>query len=183
LSRRRIPRTPREAPATLLTVCERGFGKRTISTDYPTKNRGGKGVITIKTTERNGKAVGLRLVTDDDDLMLITTSGKLIRMPMDGIPTIGRNTQGVRLIRLEEDEVVVAMERMADKEEGEHEVSPEVAAARAEEQPLVAEDLGEEAADDDDGADDDDADDGDDTAADDEIDDTKPGGSPDGKLN
>ena len=174
---------PREAPATLLTVCERGFGKRTISTDYPTKNRGGKGVITIKTTERNGKAVGLRLVTDDDDLMLITTSGKLIRMPMDGIPTIGRNTQGVRLIRLEEDEVVVAMERLADKEEGEHEVSPEVAAARAEEQPLVAEDLGEEAADDDDGADDDDADDGDDTAADDEIDDTKPGGSPDGKLN
>jgi DNA gyrase subunit A len=135
---------PREAPATLLTVCERGFGKRTVSTDYPTKNRGGKGVITIKTTERNGKVVGLRLVTDDEDLMLITSSGKLIRMPIDGIPTIGRNTQGVRLIRLEGDEAVVAMERMADKEEGEHEVSPEVAAARAEEQPLVEEDLGEE---------------------------------------
>jgi DNA gyrase subunit A len=137
---------PREAPATLLTVCERGFGKRTISTDYPTKNRGGKGVITIKTTERNGKVVGLRMVTDDEDLMLITNRGKLIRMPIDGIPTIGRNTQGVRLIRLEEDEAVVAMERMADKEEGEHEVSPEVAAARAEEQPLAEEDLGEEAA-------------------------------------
>jgi DNA gyrase subunit A len=146
---------PREAPATLLTVCERGFGKRTISTDYPTKNRGGKGVITIKTTDRNGKVVGLRLVTDDDDLMLITSSGKLIRMPIDGIPTIGRNTQGVRLIRLEENEAVVAMERMADKEEGEHEVSPEVAAARAEEQTLAEEDLGEEAiADDDDEADD-----------------------------
>jgi DNA gyrase subunit A len=71
-------------------------------------------------------------------------------MPIDGIPTIGRNTQGVRLIRLEEDEVVVAMERMAEKEEGEHEVSPEVAAARAEEQTLAEEDLGEEAADDDD---------------------------------
>jgi DNA gyrase subunit A len=136
---------PREAPATLLTVCERGFGKRTISTDYPTKNRGGKGVITIKTTERNGKVVGLRMVTNDEDLMLITSRGKLIRMPIDGIPTIGRNTQGVRLIRLEDDEAVVAMERMADKEEGEHEVSPEVAAARAEEQPLVEEDLGEEA--------------------------------------
>ena len=141
---------PREAPATLLTVCERGFGKRTVSTDYPTKNRGGKGVITIKTTERNGKVVGLRMVTDDEDLMLITNRGKLIRMPIDGIPTIGRNTQGVRLIRLEEDEVVVAMERMAEKEEGEHEVSPEVAAARAEEQTLAEEDLGEEAADDDD---------------------------------
>ena len=90
---------PREEPATLLTVCEKGYGKRTPTSDYPTKNRGGKGVITIKTTERNGKVVGLRLVTDDDDLMLITDGGKLIRMPVAGIPTIGRNTQGVRLIR------------------------------------------------------------------------------------
>jgi DNA gyrase subunit A len=139
---------PREEPATLLTVCERGYGKRTPTSDYPTKNRGGKGVITIKATERNGKVVSLRLVSDDDDLMLITDGGKLIRMPVDGIPTIGRNTQGVRLIRLETDEKVVAMERMAEKEEGEHEVSPEVAAARAEQQnePLAAEDLGDEAA-------------------------------------
>jgi DNA gyrase subunit A len=137
----------RDTPATLLTVCERGFGKRTPTSDYPTKNRGGKGVITIKTTERNGQVVGLRIVTDEDDLMLITDRGKLIRMPADGIPTIGRNTQGVRLIRLEEDEVVVAMERMAERDEGaEREVSPEVAAARAEEQTLAEEDLGEEAA-------------------------------------
>jgi DNA gyrase subunit A len=148
---------PREEPATLLTVCERGYGKRTPTSDYPTKNRGGKGVITIKTTERNGKVVSLRLVSDDDDLMLITDGGKLIRMPVDGIPTIGRNTQGVRLIRLEAEEKVVAMERMAEKEEGEREVSPEVAAARAEQQaePLAAEDLGDESgadeADDDDG--------------------------------
>jgi DNA gyrase subunit A len=138
---------PRDAPATLLTVCEKGYGKRTPTSDYPTKNRGGKGVITIKTSERNGKVVGLRIVTDDDDLMLITNGGKLIRMPVAGIPTIGRNTQGVRLIRLETDEQVVAMERMAEKEEGETEVSPEVAAARAELQstPLAEEDLGEEA--------------------------------------
>jgi DNA gyrase subunit A len=138
---------PREEPATLLTVCERGFGKRTPTSDYPTKNRGGKGVITIKTTERNGKVVSLRLVTDEDDLMLITDGGKLIRMPVNGIPTIGRNTQGVRLIRLEEQEKVVAMERLAEKEEGEQEVAPEVAAARAEQQaePLAEEDLGEEA--------------------------------------
>ena len=141
---------PPDLPATLLTVCEHGFGKRTATSDYPTKNRGGKGVITIKTTERNGKVIGLRLVTDEDDLMLITSAGKLIRMPVDGIPTIGRNTQGVRLIRLEENETVVAMERLAEKEEGEREVSPEVAAARAEEQTLAEEDLGEETAADDD---------------------------------
>jgi DNA gyrase subunit A len=160
---------PREEPATLLTVCERGYGKRTPTSDYPTKNRGGKGVITIKTSERNGKVVNLRLVTDDDDLMLIT-GGKLIRMPVDGIPTIGRNTQGVRLIRLEQEgenaEKVVAMERLAEKEEGETEVAPEVAAARAEQQsqPLGEEDLGDEAlADQEDEADDeaDDAEDGD----------------------
>src|SRR5262245_5794899 len=142
---------PREEPATLLTVCEKGYGKRTPTSDYPTKNRGGKGVITIKTTERNGKVVGLRLVTNDDDVMLITDGGKLIRMPVDGIPTIGRNTQGVRLIRLEpaegdkEAETVVAMERIAEKEEG-GEVAPEVAAARAEAsaEPLAEEDLGDE---------------------------------------
>ncbi len=151
---------PREEPATLLTVCEHGYGKRTPTSDYPTKNRGGKGVITIKTTERNGKVVSLRLVSDDDDLMLITDGGKLIRMPVDGIPTIGRNTQGVRLIRLETDEKVVALERMAEKEEGESEVAPEVAAARAEQQtePLAAEDLGDEAAADEDEDEDEDGD-------------------------
>jgi DNA gyrase subunit A len=154
---------PREAPATLLTVCERGFGKRTSSADYPTKNRGGKGVITIKATDRNGKVVGLRLVTDDDDLMLITNRGKLIRMPINGIPTIGRNTQGVRLIRLDEDEAVMAMERIAEQEEGEHEVSPEVAAARAEEQVLAEEDLGEETTGDDEAGELDDAEDLDET--------------------
>jgi DNA gyrase subunit A len=160
---------PRDEPATLLTVCERGYGKRTPTSDYPTKNRGGKGVITIKTTERNGKVVNLRLVTDDDDLMLITDGGKLIRMPVGGIPTIGRNTQGVRLIRLEDQEKVVAMERIAEKEEGETEVAPEVAAARAEQQaePLAEEDLGEEAAADDDESVDDDEDEEDETGQDD----------------
>jgi len=143
---------PRDLPATLLTVCEKGYGKRTPTSDYPTKNRGGKGVITIKTTERNGQVVSLRLVSDDDDLMIITDGGKLIRMPVDGVPTIGRNTQGVRLIRLEPTEKVVAMERLAEKEEGEQEVSPEVAAARAEiaAAPLEQEDLGDEGADDED---------------------------------
>ncbi|HEX2815589.1 MAG TPA: DNA gyrase C-terminal beta-propeller domain-containing protein, partial [Phenylobacterium sp.] len=93
-------------------------------------------------------------------LMLITDGGKLIRMPVDGIPTIGRNTQGVRLIRLEPEEKVVAMERMAEKEEGESEVAPEVAAARAELQAeaLGAEDLGDEAVADEAEEDDDDED-------------------------
>src|SRR5207237_7610203 len=77
---------PREEPATLLTVCEKGYGKRTPTSDYPTKNRGGKGVITIKTTERNGKVVGLRLVTAEDDLMLITNRGKQTRKPDHGPP-------------------------------------------------------------------------------------------------
>lgn len=170
---------PREAPATLLAVCERGYGKRTASTDYPTKNRGGKGVITMKTTERNGKVVGIRLVTNDDDLMLITSSGKLIRMPVDGIPTIGRNTQGVRLIRLEEAETVVAMERLAEKEEGDDEVSPEVAAARAEEQTLSEEDLGEEGGDDGDDGDDD----GDDEPGDESGESDGADGSDEPKLN
>ena len=154
---------PREAPATLLTVCERGYGKRTPTSDYPTKNRGGKGVITIKTSERNGKVVGLRIVTDDDDLMLITDGGKLIRMPVDGIPTIGRNTQGVRLIRLETASRSSPWSAWPRRKRARPEVAPEVAAARAEQQgqPLAEEDLGEEAAADDDEEDDDDDDDAD----------------------
>ncbi|HEX2658765.1 MAG TPA: DNA gyrase subunit A, partial [Polyangia bacterium] len=167
---------PRDGSVTLLTVCEKGFGKRTPTADYPTKNRGGKGVITIKTSDRNGKVVALRIVSDEDDLMIITDGGKLIRMPVAGIPTIGRNTQGVRLIRLDETERVVAMERMAEKEEGEQVESPEVAAARAEVagQPLAEEDLGEEAAA---AQEEDDADDADDAdGGDDDLDDEPTGG-------
>src|SRR5207253_11162970 len=108
---------PREAPATLLTACEKGFGKRTPVADYPVKGRGGLGVITIKTTERNGKVVGCRLVSDEQDLMLITSQGKVIRMPVKGIPTLGRNTQGVRLIRVDEGETVVGVENLAEREE------------------------------------------------------------------
>jgi len=104
-----------DSDETLITVCERGYGKRTSLRDYPVKNRGGMGVITIKTTERNGKVVAMRVVSDEDDLMVITDRGKLIRMPVRSIPTIGRNTQGVRLIRLdyEAGERVVAVERLA----------------------------------------------------------------------
>jgi DNA gyrase subunit A len=105
------------APATLMTVCARGFGKRTPVADYPVKGRAGQGVITIKTTERNGKVVGCKLVTDDEDLMLITSQGKVIRMAIRGIPTLGRNTQGVRLIRVEENENVMAIESLAERDD------------------------------------------------------------------
>jgi DNA gyrase subunit A len=117
---------PPDAPATLITVCERGFGKRTPVGDYPVKGRAGQGVITIKTTERNGKVVGCKLVSDDEDLMLITSQGKVIRMPVRGIPTLGRNTQGVRLVRVDENENVVAIESLAerDDEAGEVQAAP-----------------------------------------------------------
>jgi DNA gyrase subunit A len=117
---------PRNAPATLMTVCEHGYGKRTAVAEYPVKGRGGMGVITIKTTERNGKVVGCRLVTDDEDLMLITDGGKIIRMPVSGIRTMARNTQGVRLIRVDEGENVVAVESLAEREDeaGEVQAAP-----------------------------------------------------------
>jgi DNA gyrase subunit A len=112
----------RDAPATLITVCERGFGKRTAVAEYPVKNRGGFGVITIKTTERNGKVIGCRLVSDEEDLMLVTSTGKVIRMPCKGIPTLGRNTQGVRLVRVDDGESVMAIESLAERDDSAGEV-------------------------------------------------------------
>jgi DNA gyrase subunit A len=117
-----VETVPEGTPATLLTVCQKGFGKRTPVADYPVKGRGGMGVITIKTTDRNGKVVSCRLVTDEEDLMLITSQGKVIRMPMKGIPTLGRNTQGVRLIRVDEGETVVSVDSLAEREESAGEV-------------------------------------------------------------
>ena len=86
--------------ATLLTVCENGYGKRSEISEYRLSHRGGKGIITIKTTERNGDVVAVKEVVDGDELMIITRSGQLIRMPVAGISVIGRNTQGVRLVNL-----------------------------------------------------------------------------------
>ena len=104
----------------LLTVCENGYGKRTDIDAYRLTRRGGKGVINIKTTKRNGPVVALRPVTDDDALMLITSNGILLKMALDQLREIGRATQGVRLIRVEEDDRVVAVARVpSDKEERE----------------------------------------------------------------
>jgi DNA gyrase subunit A len=105
--------------ATVLTVTENGYGKRTDSDEYRVQGRGGSGIITIKTTDRNGPVVGVRQVTDDDDVMLITNRGKIIRMKVKGISVMGRNTQGVRLIQLDSGEKVVAFAKLAEKEEEE----------------------------------------------------------------
>jgi DNA gyrase subunit A len=132
------------APATLMTVCERGFGKRTPVADYPVKGRGGQGVITIKTTERNGKVIGCRLVTDGEDLMLVTSIGKVIRMAVKGIPTLGRNTQGVRLVRVEDGENVMAFEALAESDESAGEVQAAPVEVLAGEEDLGDEDAGED---------------------------------------
>jgi DNA gyrase subunit A len=107
----------RESTATLITVCERGYGKRTALADYPTKNRGGKGVITIKTTARNGLVSGVRIVTEDDHMILISDRGKLIRLRVNDIPVQGRATQGVRVMRVDDGEHVAAIERLAEPAE------------------------------------------------------------------
>ncbi len=93
-------------------VCERGFGKRTELSDYPNKNRGGYGVIGIKTTARNGNVAGVRLVAESDELILISSIGKLIRMKASDISIVGRATQGVRVMRVGPDEIVTSMERL-----------------------------------------------------------------------
>jgi DNA gyrase subunit A len=108
---------PNTVSSTIFTVTENGFGKQTPLDEYRLQSRGGKGIITIKTTERNGCVVDIKQVTDENDLMLITDQGKIIRMPVAGFSVIGRNTQGVRLMVTEEEERIVAVARLAEKEE------------------------------------------------------------------
>jgi DNA gyrase subunit A len=102
---------------TLFAVTENGYGKRTSIDEYPVQKRGGKGVISIKTTERNGRVVSILLVEEENDLMLMTNSGKIIRMPIDGISVISRNTQGVTLMGLAVEERIVGAARLAEKED------------------------------------------------------------------
>ncbi len=101
---------------TLMTITENGYGKRTSIDEYPVQKRGGKGVITIKTTERNGLVMAILLVTDQDDMMLVSDRGKIIRMPVQDISVIGRNTQGVRLFAMEPGERVASAARLAEKD-------------------------------------------------------------------
>ena len=102
---------------TMLTVTERGYGKRTELDEYRVQSRGGIGIINIQTSDRNGKVVGITHVTDDDELMLITQQGKILRMASKDIRAIGRATQGVRLIDIEGDDQAVSIARLAEKDD------------------------------------------------------------------
>jgi DNA gyrase subunit A len=102
---------------TLLTVTEKGYGKRTKSSEYRLQSRGGKGIFTIKVTAKNGKVVGVLQVTNDDEIIIIASSGKVIRTKAKSISLIGRATQGVRLIDLAEDDKVVSVARVVEKDD------------------------------------------------------------------
>jgi DNA gyrase subunit A len=102
---------------TMLTVTENGFGKRSAVEEYRIQSRGGKGVITLKVTGKTGAVLGVAQVSEEDDVMLVTDGGKIIRMPVAEIRISGRNTQGVRLIGMEENEHVASLARLAEKEE------------------------------------------------------------------
>ncbi|UCG59844.1 MAG: DNA gyrase subunit A [Phycisphaerales bacterium] len=105
-----------EEKAALFTVCENGYGKRTGLENYRPQSRGGVGLKNIKTTDRNGKVVGLEAVRNKDDLMMITANGMIIRTGLDEIRSIGRNTQGVRLIKLKPGDKLVAAEKIASED-------------------------------------------------------------------
>jgi len=108
-----------EPQTTILTVTENGYGKRTEESEYRVQGRGGKGIIDIKTTDRNGLVVGAVPVRDRDQIMLVTSAGMLIRMKVGDISVIGRNTQGVRLITLESaGETVTGLSRLPEDEDG-----------------------------------------------------------------
>jgi len=105
--------------STILTVTERGYGKRTDLSEYRMQGRGGKGILTIKSTSKNGKAVCALQVSDEDETMILTTAGKIIRMKTRDISIIGRNTQGIRLIDIEDNDKVVGVATLAEREDEE----------------------------------------------------------------
>jgi DNA gyrase subunit A len=104
--------------ATLLVVSEKGFGKRSELSDYRVQKRGGKGIITLKKTDKTGPIVALKEVIPDDELMMITRHGVIIRLPVDGIRVIGRNTQGVKVMNLDSGDAVVDVARVVKEDEG-----------------------------------------------------------------
>ncbi|MCB9521732.1 MAG: hypothetical protein H6699_12790, partial [Myxococcales bacterium] len=117
---------------TVLTVTENGYGKRTPIARYPLQNRGGLGVITIKASERNGRVAGCRVVSPDEQIILITDGGQIIRTHVREVPVLGRNTQGVRIINLEKGERVVGLAQFAERDEPEGEAAAETATGAVE---------------------------------------------------
>jgi DNA gyrase subunit A len=101
----------------VLTVSENGFGKRTSSYEYRTTGRGGKGIVAMAVTGRNGRLVASFPVEEADQIMLVTNGGQLIRCPVDGIRIAGRSTQGVIVLNTAEDERVVSVERLSEEDE------------------------------------------------------------------
>ncbi len=101
--------------STLLSITEHGYGKRSNAAEYRRQTRGGKGIITIKADERNGNVVGIKQVVEEDNLMIITSSGKIIRIGVQNISVIGRNTKGVRLINVDKDERVMGVTRLVER--------------------------------------------------------------------
>jgi DNA gyrase subunit A len=112
---------PTATGSTIFTVTENGYGKRTDLDEYRGQSRGGKGLITIKTSERNGMVVDVMQVADDNELMVITDQGKILRVPVSGFSVIGRNTQGVRLMVTEDQEKIVAVAKLAESDDEDEE--------------------------------------------------------------
>jgi DNA gyrase subunit A len=119
---------------TVLNITENGYGKRTKLEEFTCHKRGGQGLIAIQTSERNGAVVGAVLVNDNDELMLITDGGTLVRTRVDGISVVGRNTQGVTIIRLDKKEKVIGVDRiegLAGEEDDEGDVDSALEAGAA----------------------------------------------------
>ncbi|WP_417439553.1 DNA gyrase subunit A [Idiomarina abyssalis] len=127
-----VPREYEEEEANVLTVTENGYGKRTPLSEYPAKSRATKGVVSIKVSERNGSVVGAMEVIDGNEIMLISNKGTLVRTRVNEVSTVGRNTQGVRLIRTADDEKVVGLQRIDEIDEDEPLIDGEVIAEEGE---------------------------------------------------
>jgi DNA gyrase subunit A len=114
-----------EEKTDILIVTRNGYGKRTPAAEYRIQGRGGKGIKTCHITDKNGDLVAMKAVTGEEDLMLITTGGVLIRIAVDGISSMGRNTIGVKLITIKENDEFVATVAKVEKEEDEDEEASE----------------------------------------------------------
>ena len=117
----------------MLAVSENGYGTRTGIDAYPPRNRGGKGVLTIRTSKKVGKMLSIKEVVDSDDLMIITENGIMIRQPVRKIREIGRATQGVRLIRIDENDSIASVTRVMERVETESEEEQNESADSSEE--------------------------------------------------
>jgi DNA gyrase subunit A len=120
------------AEATILVVTENGYGKRTKFDEYRAQNRGGKGIINVKTSKRNGRCIGMRTVRENEEVVCVSSQGKIVRSPVSGISLIGRNTQGVRVMRLGKDDSFVALAVVMPREQEEKIANGVEAATEAE---------------------------------------------------